>query len=261
MLNMLLSDVTQLSDHFECITLLSEEKGKQFANSKQLKYFEAKKNIPIKKLKDLRHSLDLGEIDNMRKLKVYKDSIFGIIKTEKEELEENYEIVLLLLKYINVLQEVKENSNKRLSKMIKTIKSKISRFDYELPLIDFWEFQVNKYETMVRNNSLYIVFISSIKTKIETIVTTYTSSSKPLYKDISSVLTELDAHNNSFDSEDRHIITEDEIRHETESLVNAIDLVVMSIQETFTLVESCVKSLYSSLSALVSYEGTYIQQN
>jgi hypothetical protein len=261
MLNMLLLDVTQLSDHFECVTLLSEEKEKQFATAQNLKYFESKKNIPIQRLNDLRHSLDAGEVNNMRKLKIYKDSIFRIAQTEKEELEQNYDIINLLVKYINVLQDVKENSNKRLKKMIKTIKNKISHYDLELPLIEFWEFLANKYDTMVRNNSLYIVFISSIKSKIESIVANYTNDSKPSYMNILGIYNELDAHNISFDSEDTNIISDEEIQMETEGLIVAIDLLVISIQDIFTHIEVFIKFLYSSLSALVAYEGTYIQQN
>jgi hypothetical protein len=114
---------------------------------------------------------------------------------------------------------------------------------------------------MIRNNSLYIVFISSVKSKIENIVVSYTNDSKPSYMNILGVYNELDAHSISFDSEDMNIISEEEIQMETEGLIVAIDLVVISIQETFTHIEVFIKFLYSSLSALVAYEGTYIQQN
>jgi hypothetical protein len=100
-------------------------------------------------------------------------------------------------------------------------------------MIEFWEFLVSKYEAMVRNNSLYMVFINNIKSKIESIVGTYTNGSKAPYKAIASIHDELNNHNESFDSEDRGLISGEEIKMETESLVNAIDVTILSVEDTF----------------------------
>jgi len=62
-------------------------------------------------------------------------------------------------------------------------------------------------------------------------------------------------------SDDRYQPSEKEIKRETSDLIGIIDLAIMSIEEIYDQVEIFIKSLYSSLSALVAYEGTYIQQN
>lgn len=261
MLNIWMTDVTQLSDHFKWITLLSDEKGKQFSNAQKLKYFYTKRNAPLKKLKDLRHSLILGEVKNLKKLKVYKDSVQNIVKKEKQDLEENYDIVQFLSKYIDVIKENKDNSNKRLEKVYKNLKSRLEDYPEGAPLIEFWQFLGKKYESMMRNNSLYVVFIDNVKVKIENIINTYTNATKGAYKDLVKITEDMDNLNNSFSSEDPSTTDQDDVNNETSNLVSAIDLVTLAIEDIYSHIENFIKTLYASLSALVAYEGTYIQQN
>mmetsp|Transcript_7682 Transcript_7682/g.7227 ORF Transcript_7682/g.7227 Transcript_7682/m.7227 type:complete len:142 (-) Transcript_7682:2030-2455(-) len=140
------------------------------------------------------------------------------------------------------------------------IRGKINSYDDNYPLLELWRFLVSKYENISNNNSLYIVFFDNIKTKIESLVATYTNNSKGSYKDVQTIYEELNCLQDSADSEEQQMTSEYEIAIETENLINAIGLVSMSVQETFTHIEVFIKSLYSCLSALVAYEGTYIQQ-
>lgn len=261
MLNILFEDVTKLTDHFQWVTLLSDEKGKQFNNAQKLKFFHSKKNTPINKLKDLRHSLSSGEADSLKKLKIYRESIRNIVNKEREEQECNYEIVKLLWKYIDIIQESKERSSKRFSKILKIIKSKIVQYDQDLPLIEYWDLLAKKYESMIRNNSLYLVFISNIKLKIDNTVNVYTNRTKGCFQDIVKISEEIKDEEGTIESEERHEASEEELTEITNNLVSAIDLVTMAIEETYDHIEVFIKTLYSSLSALVAYEGTYIQQN
>ena len=112
---------------------------------------------------------------------------------------------------------------------------------------------------MIKNNSLYNVFIEKIK--IESLVLTFFNNLKPTYQDLSTIYDELNAHSISFDTDSLVPVSEDEILYESESLINAIDLVVMSVKDKFAHIETFIKSLYSSFSALISYEGIYIQQS
>jgi len=63
MMNITLTDISKSSEHLEGITLLTEEKGKQFSKIKKLNFLENKKNILLIKLKDLRQSLEAKEVD------------------------------------------------------------------------------------------------------------------------------------------------------------------------------------------------------
>jgi hypothetical protein len=261
MLNILLEDVTKLTDHFQWITLLSDEKGKQFNNAQKLKYFHSKKNTPINKLKDLRHSLMSSEADSLKKLKIYRESIRNIVNKERKEQEGNYGIVKLLWKYVDVIEQSKEGSNKRFTKILKMIKSKISHYQDDLPLIEYWDLLVKKYESMVKNNSLYLVFISNIKLKIDNTVNIYTNNTKGCFQDIVKISEEIKEEDGTTESEERYEASTEEIIEITNNLVSAIDLVTMAIEETYDQIEVFIKTLYSSLSALVAYEGTYIQQN
>ncbi len=186
-----LADVSQLAMHFEGVTLLTDEKGKQFNNIQKLKYFENKKNLPIIRLKDLRHSLNSKEANSLKKIRIYKESVLNIVKGEKQELEQNYYIIRSLLKYITILQEIKENLNKKFTKLIKFVKGKIGNYSKDFPLMELWEFLLKKYQTIVNNNSLYIVFFDNIKTKIDSLVNTYTENSKAPYKDILAIFEDL----------------------------------------------------------------------
>lgn len=172
------SDITKLGDHFKCITLLSDEKGKQFTNAQKLKYFYSKKNTPINRLKDLRESLHNGEADSIKKLSIYKESIRNIVNKERKEQESNYNVVDLLSKYIDFLEQTKDGSNKRFLKISKNVRSTKGNYREDLPLVEFWDFLVRKYETMMKNNSLYIVFISNVKVKIGSTVISFTNSTK-----------------------------------------------------------------------------------
>jgi hypothetical protein len=200
-------------------------------------------------------------VRHIKKLKVYKDSVRNIVKKEKQDLEENYDIVQFLSKYIDLIKESKDNSNKRLEKVYKNLKSRLEDYPDEAPLVEFWKFLAKKYESMMRNNSLYIVFIDNVKVKIENIVNTYTNATKGAYKDLVKIAEEIDDLNNSFNSEDRSTVDQDEVNQETNNLVSAIDLVLLAIEDIYSHIENFIKTLYASLSALVAYEGTYIQQN
>lgn len=200
-------------------------------------------------------------MNSMNKVKVYKDSISTIVYNEKKELEQNYYIIQSLLKYISVIQETKDTSSKRFIKLIKLLKSKSDRHNYDLPLIELWECLIRKYEGIVKNNSLYNIFIENIKNKVEILINTFTNNSYLSYQDIASIFDKLNVQDTSFHSEDINSVAEEEIRHETENLIKTIDLVVTAVQDTFTHTKTFIKSLYASLSALVSYEGIYIEQS
>lgn len=236
--------------------------SKHFNNtSNKLKHVHSKRGATLKKLQDLRQSLVSGEANSMKKLKIYRDSILNIIKKEKLEIEDNSDTIKYLSKYIDILKQCKDNSEKRLSKILKNIKTQIGNFHADFPLIEVWEFFVKKYESMTKYISHYILFITNVKTRIEALITNYSNSSKPSYEDISKMYEELAGLNTSFNSEEPDHEDKSEIDRETQNLVHAIDLVNLSVEDMYAHIETFIKSLYNSLSALVSYEGTYIQQN
>lgn len=71
----------------------------------------------------------------------------------------------------------------------------------------------------------------------------------------------MDELNGSFTSEDLSARDHKEIIQETKNLIGTIDVLKMALESTHDPIESYIKALFSSLSSLVAYEGTFIQQN
>lgn len=179
-----MTDASNLTDHYKGIDILAGEKGKQFQHAQTLNTFNKKKNIPVTKLRHLRESLASGEANTAKKLKLYKDSFQSIVTQQREELVKNYDIIQYLSRYVNYLIEAKEATNIRFEKLVKMIKAKLGNYSEELPLVELWSFLIKKYESMSKNNSLYIVFISNIKKRMDKIADEYLETTKDAYRDV-----------------------------------------------------------------------------
>lgn len=173
-----------MEEHFEDLQILTDEKGSQFMNIPLITTLTEKMENVTEEFQEIIQSIRGKDNFRIEKLQEYKQQIFTITKNEKVEFEQNYYLIYQFKKYLSILQEIKEASNKRLKKMIKTATKKNELYNYNLPLVDIWEIIVWKFTKMVKNNTLYINFIKESKVKIEGIFKTYFNSTRAAYKKI-----------------------------------------------------------------------------
>lgn len=145
---------------------------------------------------------------------------------------------------------------------MKLIKSKISNYNPELALVDFWGFMIKKYELMSKNQNSYLIFLKGAKTNFETFYEKFNTSMRECFIEINKAAVRIeDQQYTSFDSSAEVAFSEQDLAVEVKTLIAWIDIVYQQIENTHSHIEHFIKSLYTCLASLVAYEGTSIHQN